>query len=236
MKKAVFFLAVGLACGCIGALLLSLFPVQLLAQEDSVSRGAHIAALGNGKGSPACASCHSYNGIGDPTGAFPRLSGQSLDYLRRSLDAFANGQRKNSVMSPIASALSDQERSDVAAYYTSVLAAMPPTETADPSLLKLGSTIANVGLNDQQLPACVTCHGPNGHSPNPLVPSLAGQYRNYIVFELKMFRQNYRQNDTMDDVAHSLTEEQSRAVAAYFEKLGASVPAGDAFPAGKPAK
>lgn len=67
------------------------------------------------KGMPACASCHGPTGQGVPV-QYPRVSGQWADYTSAQLTAFAQGTRKNDVMQPIASRLSDKELKAVADY------------------------------------------------------------------------------------------------------------------------
>lgn len=67
------------------------------------------------KGVPACASCHGPTGQGVPV-QYPRVSGQWADYTSTQLTAFAQGTRKNDVMQPIASRLTDKELKAVADY------------------------------------------------------------------------------------------------------------------------
>lgn len=188
------------------------------ADDSAITRGARIAALGNGRGAIACASCHGFDGAADPSGAFPRLTGQTAAYLAHSLKVYADGGRRNALMTPIALALSEAERGDVAAYYASVQAAVPPARDADADQIELGRTIANVGLNDEQIPACVSCHGPFGRSVTPESPSLAGQYAPYVEAQFRMFRQGYRHSESMVGLAKALTDEQVRALALYFER------------------
>ncbi len=56
----------------------------------------------------ACMSCHGPSGHGIPP-AFPRVSGQGAAYLEAQLLAFKSGARKNSIMNPIAFALSEEQ-------------------------------------------------------------------------------------------------------------------------------
>ena len=35
---------------------------------------------------------------------------------------------------------------------------------------------------------CMACHGPDGNSPNPEWPNLAGQHASYIEQQLRLFR------------------------------------------------
>jgi cytochrome c553 len=65
---------------------------------------------------PACAGCHSPNGVGNPS-QYPRLAGQHADYTQAQLIAFRNGQRRNSVqMTDVAAKMNDREIQAVSDY------------------------------------------------------------------------------------------------------------------------
>lgn len=78
--------------------------------KESVELGASIWRGGiPAKAVPACAGCHSPNGVGVPS-QYPRMSGQHADYTAAQLEAFRAGTRKNSAqMIAIAAKLSDAE-------------------------------------------------------------------------------------------------------------------------------
>ena len=68
------------------------------------------------KNVPACAGCHSPNGVGIPA-QYPRLAGQHQDYTIAQLTNFRTGTRKNSPqMVTIAKRMSDDEMKAVADY------------------------------------------------------------------------------------------------------------------------
>lgn len=87
--------------------------------------GASIARTGTGA-APACQTCHGPAGEGAAQANFPRLAGLGAAYLKRQLDAFADGTRQNASMMPIGKALSMADRTEVAKYY----AALPAPTTA----------------------------------------------------------------------------------------------------------
>ena len=186
----------------------------------SIERGAVLASLGNDHGAGACASCHAFNGAADPSGGFPRLTGLSASYIRHALDDFAGGARKNVLMASISKALTAQERADAGAYYASVYAPIPPAAIVSRELLEEGRILAVVGVNDQQLVACSTCHGPFGRSPTPSIPSLGGQYARYVRWQLGDFRDGRRSSGAvaMGAFAHALTDRQVEAVSEYFQR------------------
>ncbi|MDE3028660.1 MAG: cytochrome c4 [Paracoccaceae bacterium] len=105
-------------------------PASVSLASDA-RRGAVIYRTGGGAGT-ACAACHASGGFGGGMmggggmmmrtrpAITPILYGQYAGYLATQLDAFADGTRPNSVMSPIAQRLSKADRKAVADYLTSV--------------------------------------------------------------------------------------------------------------------
>jgi len=72
--------------------------------------------------SATCATCHGEDGNGNkdnPNPTFPRLAGQHEDYLRKALEDYKSGDRKNAIMSGMAAPLSAQDQADLAAYFAS---------------------------------------------------------------------------------------------------------------------
>jgi cytochrome c553 len=195
--------------------------------QADVSRGAAIAAQGVAAGAPACAECHAYNGVSDGSGAFPRIAGQSAYYLAKQLRDYASGVRDNAVMTPIAKALSSEDTANVAAYYASVNAPFLPLKNAQPLLVERGAQLAKVGDAAKDLQSCNSCHGPGGAGEPPAIPYLGGQYAQYIAFQLTMWKRGFRKNspDAMADVAKRLNDQETAAVAAYFQQVNASAPA-----------
>lgn len=76
------------------------------------------AAAGKSK-SATCAACHGAEGI-SANGIWPNLAGQKEAYLKKQMKAFRDGDRKDPMMSPMASALSDDDIDNLAAYYSSL--------------------------------------------------------------------------------------------------------------------
>ena len=66
-----------------------------------------------------CAACHGANGIA-PNPVWPNLAGQNAPYVLKQLKAFKSGERKDPLMSPQASTLSDKDMEDLAAYFESL--------------------------------------------------------------------------------------------------------------------
>ena len=66
---------------------------------------------------------------------------------------------------------------------------------------------------------CVACHGPSGVSMNPIWPNLAGQKDQYLVLQMKAFRDGARQNDLMTPMAKPLSDQDIDDLAAYYSSV-----------------
>jgi cytochrome c553 len=84
-----------------------------------VTAGQRVYRIGNSDtGVPACAGCHSPDGVGIPI-LFPRIKGQHQDYTFAQLKAFRAGERDNdpsAMMRTIAGRMTEQEMQEVAEY------------------------------------------------------------------------------------------------------------------------
>jgi len=74
----------------------------------------------------SCADCHGAEGNAPIDPIYPKLGGQYADYLAHSLQAYRSGDRQNALMTSQAAGLSDQDISDLAAYFAS-----RPTQLVD---------------------------------------------------------------------------------------------------------
>ncbi len=66
-----------------------------------------------------CIDCHGADGNAPIDPVYPKLGGQYADYLAHSLQAYRSGDRQNALMTSQAAGLSDQDISDLAAYFAS---------------------------------------------------------------------------------------------------------------------
>jgi cytochrome c553 len=189
----------------------------------NADHGGVIAAQGAAS-VPACAQCHAFSGASDSSGAFPKIGGQSAFYLEKQMHDYASSERANAIMSPIAKALSADDIADLAAYYAKNGAQFPPLATADAATVEKGRELAHTGDPAKSIPACNTCHGPDGAGIPPAIPYLAGQYAQYIVFALQMWKRGFRKGSPMDVIANQLDEEQSAAVGAYYQQIRPATP------------
>ncbi len=70
---------------------------------------------------------------------------------------------------------------------------------------------------------CQMCHGMDGLSKLPQAPNLAGQVENYLVDQMKAFRDGVRKNDMMSMIAPSLTESDEADLAAYYAAIEVTI-------------
>ncbi|HEX6986042.1 MAG TPA: c-type cytochrome [Planctomycetaceae bacterium] len=171
----------------------------------------------------SCGRCHGLDGLGRGTGAFPKLAGQSPVYLEASLVAYARGERHSGFMEPLAVGLSPEDVRAITRYYAGLDPPASPATPYDPAAVERGKAIALRGVPERRVPACVACHGPGDLPRNPLYPALAGQYADYLVQQLELFKKGHRGGTPyahlMHSVASRLTTEQMRDAAAYYESL-----------------
>lgn len=69
-----------------------------------------------------CLGCHGVSGYNNvyPSYKVPKLGGQHAEYIASALKAYRSGKRNHATMQAQASALSDQEIEDIAAYFASI--------------------------------------------------------------------------------------------------------------------
>jgi cytochrome c553 len=71
---------------------------------------------------------------------------------------------------------------------------------------------------------CAACHGPQGNSTNPAVPSIAAQPAQSITLQLFQFREGNRKDPQMTPMAVNLSSADMNELAAYFSKQKAAAP------------
>jgi cytochrome c553 len=81
---------------------------------------------------------------------------------------------------------------------------------------------------DARLPTCLACHGENGQSQLPEVPSLGAQPALYSLTQLVMFRDRLRLSSPMNDMAQGLSDDDLRKAADLIAKLPPPAPVADA--------
>jgi cytochrome c553 len=69
-----------------------------------------------------------------------------------------------------------------------------------------------------QIKLCVTCHGENGATLQPIFPILSGQHFYYLYVQLKDFKSGLRKNEIMGPIASQLEKSQMKLLAKYFSE------------------
>jgi cytochrome c553 len=94
----------------------------------------------------------------------------------------------------------------------------------------LGTLLAAGGLSTSALAGdaaagkaksmtCSACHGANGIAQIPMYPNIAGQKEQYLVLQLKAFRDGQRKNMVMSPMAAGLSDTDIDNLAAYYAGL-----------------
>jgi cytochrome c553 len=84
--------------------------------------------------------------------------------------------------------------------------------------LPAGSAPAD-SVAEQRLPACLSCHGEDGRSQTPDVPSLGGQPTQYTLIQLFMFRERLRVAPPMNEDTKGWSDEDLQAMSIALSKL-----------------
>lgn len=174
-------------------------------KSGDATRGAALAIQ--------CKACHGHAGLSN-AGLMPTLAGMNPLTIYKQLQDFKNDDRPWRDMIQISRLLSTQDMADLAFYWSAQPGlGTPPLGDANSP----GAKLYNQGNADKGIPACASCHGPDGQSTG--APQLAGQQAPYIQQQLVEFASGMRHNDLdgqMRGIVGSMTPEDFRAIAAYL--------------------
>jgi cytochrome c553 len=84
-----------------------------------------------------------------------------------------------------------------------------------------GVTLAQTAPAAEIVEACSTCHGEDGNSRTPNMPSLAGQPQFYLLNQLFLFREGVRNIEPMTAMLKQLKDDDLLALAQHFSTLEA---------------
>lgn len=198
---------------------LSISVLAVLALIANINAHAQGDAEAGKAKAAMCGGCHGMDG-NSPAPTFPKLAGQHPAYTAKQLAEFKSGERKDATMAGMAASLTEEDMTNLAAYFATQKATVGQ---AAPDKVELGETIYRAGNPAKGVSACAACHGPAG-SGNPMArfPSLSGQHAMYIAAQLKNFREGTRANDAgsmMRTIAAKMTDAEIEAVAEYIQGL-----------------
>lgn len=191
----------------------------LLLRSGSALADNGSAEAGQAK-AVTCAACHGADG-NSPNPEWPSLAGQHASYIEKSLRDYKAGSRSDVLMTSQAQLLSDQDISDLAAWYSSQKVT---PKAADASLIATGERLYRGGSKENGTAACIACHGPTGQGNMPAAwPAIAGQHATYTAKQLRAYRGKERTSDgdtqIMRNVAASLDDDDIQALASYIQGL-----------------
>ena len=181
------------------------------------------ATAGHAK-SATCAACHGMDG-NPASSQYPKLAGQQETYTARQVQLFKSHKRDSAIMMGFSMTLSAQDMNDIGAYFATK-ASLPGV--ADAKLVTRGETIYRGGDKNENVPACMACHGPDGRgNPGSGYPQLAGQYADYVTLKLKDWHDGKTWGDDdrakiMPAVVKGLRDADIAALASYIEGLHAA--------------
>ena len=173
-------------------------PRPLAYDSKAVARGKVAAS--------SCDACHGPEHNISKSDV-PNLAGMHPDYFLPALQGYFSGERNDRFMSLLEYQLKDKSERDIAAYY----AAQTPM-----SPVVVASRITKLGRRAAM--SCAGCHGSDGNSPNPKIPSLAGQPADYIFKATMDYRYGLRSNELMRKASAGLDEATIEAIAIYFSE------------------
>ena len=121
-------------------------------------------------------------------------------------------------MSGMAASLSEQEMKDLATYFSGKKLTLG--QAASNGAGSLGEKIYRAGNAATGVPACASCHGPNGAGIPKQFPRLHGQHADYTLAQMKAFRAGERANaPMMMAISAKMTDAEMTAVSDYIQGL-----------------
>ena len=90
-----------------------------------------------------------------------------------------------------------------------------PTAVAAPA----AATAGDAAAGQTKSAACAACHGADGRGTTPLFPNLNGQKPEYLMIQLKAFRDGKRTDPTMAPMAMALSDQDIADLATFYGGL-----------------
>lgn len=159
-----------------------------------------------------CFVCHGPRGQ-SLNAWYPALSAQPKAYIAAQLHAFANDQRPNPYMGPLAKEMSDAQIDALATYF----AQQVPTRNED---VPADANLQQRGLALVKALSCQACHGEKLMGKDQ-APRLVGQGADYLAKQLADFKTGARKDPTgaMNGITATLSNEDVPAVARYLASV-----------------
>jgi sulfide dehydrogenase cytochrome subunit len=157
-----------------------------------------------------CSGCHGTNGAS--VGPAPVIGGLSEMYLASAMAAYKDGTRYSTVMGRLAKGYDQGEILDMSKF----LAAQPWVS----GKLPVDAKLAERGQQVHNANGCAGCHGANGISPMPATPRMAGQYADYLVFQMRDYKDANKAIPpgamVMRNMLAAVSDDDVKALAAFY--------------------
>ncbi len=178
--------------------------MQVIKADEASHQAAIIAGQDR---SLLCGYCHGKDG-NSVKNYIPNLAQQNPEYLLKQFQLFSSGERKNYVMQQLAEALTEQERINIALYFSSQKVAVSAVQKSS----------ADGQARYQSF--CFACHGENGLG-NKDLPRLAGQKKEFLVKTLNAFKhgEEYRSQSPMVKIMKAVKASEIEPLAVYISTM-----------------
>nr|VFK54827.1 MAG: Cytochrome c553 [Candidatus Kentron sp. TUN]VFK59956.1 MAG: Cytochrome c553 [Candidatus Kentron sp. TUN] len=217
--------------------------------DEAARQAGEKLALAGHKDIVPCAVCHGANGEGNFGQGYPRLAGLHPEYIVKQLQDFARdpmevgvvmdpiardysktpriysdltvftpGTRADPMMNPIARELTRTQMRNLGVYFGNLPFRINP-QAIDFQTLERGADLALRGKPEYGMPACISCHGPEGGGFGPHFPPLVGQPPEYLIKQINQWQRGERDNDhlgLMQNIANQMTDGDKLNATAYF--------------------
>nr|VFJ56762.1 MAG: Cytochrome c553 [Candidatus Kentron sp. FW] len=232
----------------IASLTYRVFNKPLPVDEAARQAGEQLALKGRDDVFP-CTACHGARGEGNFKAGYPRLAGLHPGYIAKQLQDFARdpmevgvtmdpiprdysktpriysdltvftpGTRFDPVMNSVAWELTETEMKNLGIYFGNLPFTVDP-QAIDFQTLERGADLALRGKPEYGMPACISCHGPEGGGFGPHFPPLVGQPPEYLIGQIDKWQTGARDNDhlgLMQNIANQMTDGDKLNATAYF--------------------
>jgi cytochrome c553 len=167
-----------------------------------------------------CTWCH--GGSAQGYSPAPRLAGQRATYIYQQLVSFAYHTRdapfSKQYMWGAAANLSPPAAHTLSIYFSN----LPPRAANDGNrgLVPLGEVIYQRGMPEENVAACVACHGPSAEGVGT-IPRLGGLDYSYLKRRLEQWAEGYHGalDHPMPHIATQLSRSQIEELASYLSFL-----------------
>lgn len=160
--------------------------------------------------SKTCATCHGMDSNRPISPLYPKLGGQSEEYVLSQMKDFKEGKRSNgqsAVMTALMATVSDEEMQILAKWISEQKLEQTPLDD-------------HAGHTAFLTRGCIACHGADAKTPlMPIYPNLMGQNKDYLANQLKDIKSGARNNGMtvlMKGIMADVTDDEIKAISEWL--------------------